>query len=472
MFWRAGSPKPPNGRMVQRLDLFDVAIAGGGPAGAVAAILLARAGFRVGIATLPAARERIEGLSPRVAGILRAHGIALAGVAPPSQRQAHWSDHRGDQNVEHIVRRALFDKGLLEQAHREGIRVFEGAIAAVQPETGMIRLADGRELRAGLLFEARGRRAPRVARPGARHGGWTGPDTISVAGFVNRSDGNGPGSVIEARPEGWTWQARLAEGRDWMQVVGEASVFANLRGAQARITRLWQHVLGTEAAGIAVPDLPIVSAAAPRLNAPALDPRCPRLGDAAVALDPLSGHGLFWAISSALMAPPLARAIFGGKTELARAFYRDRVVETFWRQARIGRDFYAGSGQTGGFWRARQLWPDTEPAHPAITTPRLEPRVLLRDGELSRGEVLITNADPGGAAFVLGQEIAPVLRAIRGRPLPAAADFHKRYLPRCPAHVAERVHSWLIARGLGDGPTIRIQTFDEEKSTCENKQAV
>ncbi|AVO36318.2 flavin-dependent monooxygenase QhpG [Pukyongiella litopenaei] len=466
---------PPNGRMAQGLDLFDIAIAGGGPAGAVAAILLARAGFRVGIATLPASRERIEGLSPRVAAILRAHRIALDGVAPPSQRRAIWGDLRGDQNVEHVVRRARFDNGLLAQARREGVRLFEGAIASVLPETGMIRLADGRELRAGLLFEARGRRAPRLPRSGTRRGGWTGPDTISMAGFVTRPDGHDPGSVIEARPEGWTWQARLADGRDWMQVVGDASALANLRGAQARVSRLWQHVLGAGAPGspgIAPPARPVVSAAASRLNAPVLDLRCPRLGDAAVALDPLSGHGLFWAISSALMALPLARAIFGGKTDLARAFYRDRVVETFWRQARIGRDFYATSGQTGGFWRARRLWPDTEPAHPALATPRLEPRVLLRNGELGRGEVLVTSADPGGAAFVMGQEIAPVLRAIRGRPLPAAAVFHQRYLPQSPADVAERVHGWLIDRGLGQGPTIRFRTFDEEKSTCENKQAV
>ena len=440
--------------MGQERNIYDIAIAGGGPAGAVAAILLARRGYRVGLATLPPGHERIEGLSPRVIAILRAHGLPVAGVAPPSQRRAHWGRFRGDQNVEHLVRRAAFDRGLLRQAGSEGVGVVEGAISAVLPGSGTIRLADGRTIEARLLFEARGRRAPRMPNPGTRRDAVIGPDTISVAGFLARGGDGPPGSEIASMPEGWTWRARLSDGREWLQAVGDAGSFRTVQGAPARIARLWHHVLGPDAARYHLPEQPVVSSTALRLTAPELDPRCPRLGDAAVALDPLSGHGLFWAISSALMAPPIAHAILGGNTDLARDFYRDRVVDTFWRQARIGRDFHADSGRDGLFWRARRIWPDAAPAHPAIGAPRLEPRVLLRDGVLTRGEVVVTNADPGGAAFVLGQEIAPIVRALGGRPLPEFPVFHEIYLPRMPARIAERLHGWLIARGFGQGPAV------------------
>jgi hypothetical protein len=240
-----------------------------------------------------------------------------------------------------------------------------------------------------------------------------------------------------------------------LQVVGDKSAVRGGRTARDRLVRLWRHVVGTGAALGGLPDRASVSAANLRLNTPDLDPRCPRLGDAAVALDPLSGHGVFWAVSSALMAPPIARALLGGQTDLARDFYRNRVVDTFWRQARIGRDFHAASGQDGEFWRRRRHWPDAEPAHPQLDRPRLEPRVLLRDGVLCRGEVLVTKADPGGAAFVLGQEIAPILRAIGNRPLPDMNVFHQTYLPKLPARTAGQVHGWLIARGLGTSPAVQ-----------------
>lgn len=432
---------------------YDIAIAGGGPAGSMAASMLAGAGFRVALVTRLSNRPRLEGLSPRVVAMLRAHGLPLDGVTPPRQRRARWGDFQGDQNVEHIVRRDVFDRGLLTEAQARGVGVIEGSIAGVSPKHRSIRLADGRDIAAELLFEARGRRATRLHDCEGR-AAQIGPETISVAGFVAGRPCGGLGSEVMSRAEGWTWRACLGDDRDWLQVVGDARGSAGSRG-ETRLKRLWHRVLGPDAEDTPLPPQPLVSAASLRLNAPVLDPRCPRLGDAAVAIDPLSGHGLFWAVSSALMAPPIARALLDGEGALARDFYHDRVVGTFWRQARIGRDLHAESGHDGAFWQARRTWPDREPAHPAVGRPRIEERVLVRDGVLSRGEVLVTNDDPGGAAFVFGQEIAPVLRAMGDRPLPDAKTFHREVLPEVPATLAGQLHGWLLSRGLGDGPALQ-----------------
>lgn len=146
------------------------------------------------------------------------------------------------------------------------------------------------------------------------------------------------------------------------------------------------------------------------------------------------------------MAPPVARV-----------FYRDRLVETFWRQARIARDFYAASEHDGAFWTRRRNWPGAQAAHPPVSAPRLESQVLMRNGVLTRGEVLVTSADPGGAAFVMDQEIAPLIRAIGNRPLPALPDFYRKYLPQLPATTAEGLHGWLISRELGNSLVAQIQ---------------
>ena len=101
----------------------DIAIVGGGPAGAAAAILLARAGARValidrgGIDRSGVAR-RLEGLSPRVLQVMAEHGLDAAGIGPPMIRATSWGALHQAPNREHPVERVAFDAGLRAQAAR------------------------------------------------------------------------------------------------------------------------------------------------------------------------------------------------------------------------------------------------------------------------------------------------------------------------------------------------------------------
>ena len=73
------------------------------------------------------------------------------------------------------------------------------------------------------------------------------------------------------------------------------------------------------------------------------------IGDASAAMDPLSGHGMFWAVSSALAAAAVRRTLAAGRDAagdtLARRFLGQRATDLFLRQARIG---FTQSGQVGG----------------------------------------------------------------------------------------------------------------------------
>ncbi|WP_260013951.1 flavin-dependent monooxygenase QhpG [Leisingera aquaemixtae] len=446
--------------MAPQIGTFDIAIAGGGPSGSVAAVLLARAGFRVALATLPPRGPRYEGMSARVAAILARHRLPLAGIGPAAQRHVSWGGFQGGQNSEHPADRTAFDAGLLEAARAEGVSVINGSVSSVRPEAGEIRLADGTCLSARLLFEARGRRAPRQPAELER-AELAGPDTISVAGFVPPHAGDMETPRIEARPGGWVWSVPVDRDRLWLQAVGAASSLGQARGKTA-VAALWESVL----AETPLPRHPVVHAIAPRLAAPDLDPRCPRLGDAAVALDPLSGHGMFWAVSSALMAVPMARALLAGQAGLARAFYRNRVAETFWRQARVGRDFYRAAGLQTLFWQQRAAWPDEAPAHDTDIRPHVARRVVVQDGYLARREVLITRDAPGGAAFAAGQEIVPLLRRLNGQPLPDSDRFHSALLPEAPPQAARAIHQWLLSQGFTEGAQIPWDTANRETDPC------
>ncbi|MBY6139436.1 hypothetical protein KUV26_08335 [Leisingera daeponensis] len=452
--------------MAPQTDTFDIAIAGGGPAGSVAAVLLARAGFRVALATLPPRGTRFEGMSGRVAAILARHRLPLAGISPAAQRHVSWGAFQGGQNSEHPADRSAFDSGLLEAARAEGVSVVLAAVSSVRPEAGEIRLSDGQCLSAGLLFEARGRRAPRQSSDSSR-AEQVGPDTISVAGIVPAQKGYMETPWLEARPEGWIWSVPVKRDRLWLQAVGAAASLGQTGGKDA-VAALWGTVAGVPP----LPARPVVHAIAPRLTAPDLDPRCPRLGDAAVALDPLSGHGMFWAVSSALMAVPIARALLAGKADLAREFYRNRVAETFWRQARVGRDFYREAGFRSTFWQQRAAWPDDAPAHNTDIRPHTGTRVVVQNGRLARREVLITSDAPGGAAFVGGQEIVPLLRRLNGRPLPDPARFHAEFIPEAPPQAAQAIHRWLAAQGFTGGAALPLDTNNRETFQWHHDQAV
>ena len=71
-------------------------------------------------------------------------------------------------------------------------------------------------------------------------------------------------------------------------------------------------------------------------------PRSIRIGDAAHGLDPLSGHGQFQAVSTALNAVAVVATLFDrpSQADLAKRFYAERVEQAFLTQARVGRDFY------------------------------------------------------------------------------------------------------------------------------------
>lgn len=448
--------------MAPQIGTFDIAIAGGGPAGSVAAVLLARAGFSVALATLPPRAPRFEGMSARVAAILARHGLPLAGIGPAAQRHVSWGSFQSIQNSEHLADRGAFDAGLLDAARAEGVSVVLAAVASVRPDNGEIRLSDGRSLPARLLFEARGRRAPRQCSDLSR-AELAGPNTISVAGLVPLQDGDLETPRIEAQQGGWIWSVPAGQDQLWLQAVGSADSLSRAQG-KAAVETLWNRVLGEAARQL--PRRPSVHAIAPRLAAPELDPRCPRLGDAAVALDPLSGHGMFWAVSSALMAVPIARALLAGETDLARDFYCNRVAETFWRQARVGRDFYREAGFRTPFWQERAAWPDDAPAHGTDIRPHIGKRVVVQDGHLARREVLITRDAPGGAAFAAGQEIVPLLRRLNGQPLPDAARFHSTVLPEAPPQAAQAIHQWLLSQGFTEGAQIPWDTTNRETDPC------
>lgn len=439
------------------MSIYDVAIAGGGPAGAAAAALLARAGLSVAVADAPAP-GRMEGLSPRAAAVLDRMGLPAEGVGAALRRRAVWGALDAAPNAERPVDRAAFDAGLRAAAASAGVDVRAARILRVEPgaQEGRLALAGGESLRARLVVEARGRRAPRPAA------GLRGPAAVALAGWTRQA---GPlAAEVRATPRGWVWRLDAAGAdRRWTQIVVDA---AALGPGRAGIEAAWAAFFAQPEAGEAEPGPETIRARAAelRLTAPTLDPLAPRIGDAALALDPLSGQGIWLALSAALAAQPVVAALLAGEADLAARFHAQRVAATFLRQARIGRDFHRLAPEFGGapFWAARRLWPDDAPAHAERRGVTLDRRVIVRDGRLVEAEAALTPQEPEGVAFVAGREIAPILRRIGFAAPPPLAAFHARVLPEAPPEQAALIHGWLTSRltaGAGAPATMTGETM-------------
>jgi hypothetical protein len=139
-----------------------------------------------------------------------------------------------------------------------------------------------------------------------------------------------------------------------------------------------------------------------------------------MAVDPLSGNGIFQSLSSALQAPVVVNTLLHRpeRAALAKRFHQQRVEQLFLRFARIGRDFYGQEQARAGlgFWARRQGWPDAQPLHLAADweAVRVEKRPVLRDGWVDEAEVVVTADQPLGIWHLQGVELAPVVRGLRG----------------------------------------------------------
>lgn len=371
----------------------DLLILGGGPAGAVSAILAARDGLSVTLVDPCRGRERIEGMSPRLSTWLTRMGLleGFSDLHGPLLRRADWSGLHGARNGESVVDRAALDRHLRAQAAAAGAQVIEASGA---PEGEGVRLGDGTLLRAPLVFDARGR-AAHAGRRGLRA-----PATVSLCAWVRGAAGAEPGATIAAIPEGWVWCARLADGRLWAQFTGDAASplppAARLRAALAAADpAVFARDLTIEGLG--------ARETAPILPAPVEDLTRMPVGDAFAAMDPLSGHGQFWAVSSALAAAAARRTLAArpGSEDLVRRFLQGRAAETYIRNARIGRDFLRMETRFAAapFWAARRDFPDDVPAHETRDAIEIARRPVVEEGLIAEADILLTPRSPAGVGW-------------------------------------------------------------------------
>ncbi|MCG6118715.1 MAG: FAD-dependent monooxygenase [Aquimonas sp.] len=361
----------------------DVAIAGGGPGGAAAAIALAKQGQRVLLADAGAGRwPRIgEGLPPSARALLRELGVLDQVLADGHRRSpgtlAFWGS-----NTAHVedtlfglhgdglqLDRTRFDAGLRAAAHAAGAEVHEGARLrllergdARTPHTVELHIGEAapQRVQARWLIDASGRSASLARALGAQriaHDRLLAFHQRLVGGAATDRDGR---TWIEAVPDGWWYSVLLPSGE---RLIAYLSDFSGEDGAAERRRLLTGEGLW-DALRLA-PQLYALCAehgwrphgAVQGADAGSAElehaggERWLAVGDAAMAFDPLSSKGIAHALYSGLRAAGTIWASEQGNAEAVGGYARHlREVHRVYREQCRG--FYAMEGR----WPQREFW--------------------------------------------------------------------------------------------------------------------
>lgn len=323
----------------------DVLVAGGGPAGAAAALVLARAGRSVLV--VDAARERDpscgESLPPAAWPLLATLGlserIAAEHLRTPGTLSAWGSDELVARDFVRELHghglqldRAAFDAAVLDQAGRAGARIATGArvldVAALPAgdATGAchaVRVAGGGAFTARWIVDATGRRALAARRLGARR---VRDDALVAMLAEFRAPHGGDRDsrlVIEACRDSWWYSALTPSGKRIVGLLADPDL-TDLRAAgtpagfEARLATTVHIAPRLRAHGYALAGGPRSTSAAGGCVAPWRGPGWIAVGDAALAFDPLSSQGIFHALYTGLRgAEAVAAALDGNDAPLA-----------------------------------------------------------------------------------------------------------------------------------------------------------
>lgn len=294
----------------------DVAVVGGGPAGAACAIVLATLGVETVLvhAPRPAHAWPGEALPPGAEALVDA--VLGAGfLVDPPHRVAYgvrgaWGSSSPVSNdfIDHPLGsgwhldRAAFDAQARERAAELGVRVVDALVAGLARIDGGWELACGtRAQQARWIVDATGRAGAIVGRLGIRR---ERHDAQLAEICLMRSRDEARVTTIESVDDGWWYSTPLADGRRVVAFLTDADLLGNASAAEFRRRLEGTRHIAPLVTG--VPDRPARFPADTSVRERLWGSGWAAVGDAAVTWDPLSSQGITCAV---LMGARAAQAI-------------------------------------------------------------------------------------------------------------------------------------------------------------------
>jgi len=448
--------------------MHDVAILGGGPAGATAARLLALWGYRTVLYHRPgdARRSLAETLPPSLHRHFHLLGIdqqvAAAGFFPTTGNTSWWANTRGSTRRReqtypvsgYQVLRADFDALLLKLAAEAGVNVRYEAAPRERNRIAARYVLDATG-RAGVIARQRWR----IRQPDLR--------TVALCGVWQNEPG-WPGvepshTLVESYRNGWAWSVPLSPALRYVTFMVDPKDHGSY-AEELKKTRAFRKIFATgELRGRTWGfDASLYTA---RRFAGA---RVLLVGDAGSFVDPLSSFGVKKALASGWLAavvvntclkrpemvtPALEyfdqceRQVYADHLRMAAGFYRQaaaRYSHAFWTQrARLAPDERPLRAALRRLQRAKVL-----NLHPAEGV-RREMRPGISGREIVMRETLVLPGLPDGLEYAQGVSLPTLVElAPSHRSVPALYDAYNHRAEPVPLPAFLNALALLVSTGV------------------------
>jgi flavin-dependent dehydrogenase len=409
-----------------RVESVDVAVIGGGPAGAAAARLLGLWGRRVLLINRRPTRSLGESLPPSCGKLLDRLGVRELVEAKETIRATgntvHWGASATENRVERFVdgalgwqvERNIFDRVLRDAAGVAGAIVWPDVVArTVTPIADEWRV-DCELPRGGgqcavmtrWVFDCSGR-AGVLARTGFRRA-VRGARTLALAGVWENTRGwpvlEPTHTIVESYDEGWAWSVPVSPTRRYVTVMidpthtvvsRQAGLASAYHAELERTDKLRALVHGATLCGA-----PWARDASPYSAARFADGGVLLVGDAGSFVDPLSSYGVKKALASAWLAAVAVNSAMSDSSITSQALElfqaRERAMYSTLQHNSAALAHDVANEQSSGFWRDRSADDDvSSQAEPNVSALRTDPRVLAALGELRRRPSIQLTAGSG-----------------------------------------------------------------------------